>query len=119
MALAANTFGLELLEKMMIERQGENVIVSPVSIVQALSMTLNGAAGQTRDQIAKILHVEGQSVDMMNEEQQKLRELMLQPGPGIKLSMANSLWLQKGWPIKTTYLDRVKDAYAAVLNERI
>ncbi|MDQ8734615.1 serpin family protein [Paenibacillus sp. LHD-38] len=118
MAKATNTFGLELAEKMIIEHQGENVIVSPVSIVQALSMTLNGAAGQTRDQIAKILHVEGLSVEVLNEGQQKLRELLLQPGPGIKLSMANSLWLQKGWPFRKLYLDRVKDAYDAQLNER-
>lgn len=118
MAKATNTFGLELAEKIINETQGENVIVSPVSIVQALSMTLNGAAGQTREQIAKTLHLEGLSVEMLNEEQQKLRELLLQPGPGIKLSMANSLWLQKGWPFQKEYLDRVKAAYDAQLNER-
>lgn len=118
MTKATNTFGLELAEKMINETQGENVVVSPVSIVQALSMTLNGAAGQTREQIAKTLHLEGLSVEMLNEEQQKLRELLLQPGPGIKLSMANSLWLQKGWPFQKEYLDRVKASYDAQLNER-
>ncbi len=32
--------------------------------------------------------------------------------------MVSSLWLQKGWPFRKPYLDRVKEAYGAQLNER-
>lgn len=115
---AANAFGLELAAKLMHNKAGENVIISPVSIVQSLAMTMNGAAGPTRDQFASTLHIEGMTEEALNDGQRKLRELLLQPGPGIKLSMANSVWLQKGWPFREPYLDRVGKAYGAQLNER-
>ncbi|QYR23580.1 serpin family protein [Paenibacillus sp. sptzw28] len=117
-AQSSNTFGLELIGKLKQEKPGENIVVSPISIVQALSMTMNGAAGPTLDQMAKTLHLEGLPAKVLNDEQRKLRELLLQPGPGVKLSMANSLWLQQGWPFKKPYLDSVKSAYGAELNER-
>lgn len=117
-AQSTNAFGLDLMAKLIQEKPGTNVVVSPISIAQALSMTMNGAVGATREQMAKTLHVEGLSAEELNAGQRKLRELLLQPGPGIKLSMANSLWLQKGWPFRKTYLDRVKTAYEAELNER-
>lgn len=115
---AANAFGLELTGKIMQQKPGQNIVVSPISIVQALSMTMNGASGPTRDQIAKTMHLEGLSTEALNDEQRKLRELLIQPGPGVKLFMANSLWLQKGWPFRKPFLDRVKAAYEAELNER-
>lgn len=115
---AANAFGLELAGNIIHKKTGENVIISPISIVQALAMTMNGAAGPTRDQMAGTLHVADLSDEALNDGQRELRELLLQPGPGIKLSMANSLWLQKGWPFKKPYLDRMKAAYEAQLNER-
>lgn len=115
---ATNAFGLELTGKILQEKPGQNIVVSPISIVQALSMTMNGAAGPTRDQMAKTMHLEGLSTEVLNDGQRKLRELLLQPGPGVKLFMANSLWLQQGWPFRKPYLDRVMAAYGAELNER-
>lgn len=117
-AQAANAFGLKLAGQMIQEKPGQNVVISPISVAQALAMTMNGAAGATREQIARMLHMEGMSLEELNDGQRKLRELLLQPGSGIKLSMANSLWLQKGWPFRQPYLDRVKGAYGAELNER-
>ncbi|MCA0754232.1 serpin family protein [Paenibacillus sp. N4] len=115
---ATNEFGLELTGEILQQKPGQNIVISPISIVQALTMTMNGAAGPTRDQMAKTMHLEGLSLEELNEGQRKLRELMLQPGPGVKMQMANSLWLQQGWPFRKPYLDLVKAAYGAELNER-
>ncbi|WP_274652739.1 serpin family protein [Paenibacillus humicola] len=115
---ATNAFGLELAGRIMQEYPGENLILSPVSIVQALSMTLNGASGPTREEMKKALHAEGMTLQELNAGQQVLREVLVRTGPGITLSMANSLWLQEEWPFRKTYLDRVKSAYGAELNQR-
>jgi serine protease inhibitor len=115
---ASNRFGLELASELIAKDTGKNVTLSPVSIMQALAMTVNGAAGATREQMSKALHIEGLSEEALNSGQKQLRELLLQPGPDIKLTMANSLWLQKGWPFRKPYLDRVTEAYAAQLHER-
>ncbi|MGO4546102.1 serpin family protein [Paenibacillus sp. 2TAB23] len=115
---AVNAFGLSVLKQVYDADKGENVTVSPISLTQALAMAINGASGATFDQMASTMLVDKLTRDELNKGQQKLNELLRQPGPGIKLTIANSLWLQKGWPFREDYLGRVKDTYAAELNER-
>ncbi|WP_051250743.1 serpin family protein [Paenibacillus harenae] len=117
-AQATNAFGLELAAKLLRDTKGQNMVISPISIAQALSMTLNGAVGPTREQMLKTMHMEGLSSDELNDGQRKLRELLRQPGPGVKLSMANSLWIQQEWPFHKPYLDRMNTVYDAELYER-
>ena len=47
-----------------------NVVVSPFSAFAALSMTLNGAAGSTREQMAKVLGTTPDGVDALNRKNQ-------------------------------------------------
>ena len=54
-------FGLRLFRETMTE--GENTLVSPMSVMSALAMTANGAEGNTRTQMEEVL---GQSVDALN-----------------------------------------------------
>ena len=55
-------FGLGLLSESM--ETGKNALLSPVSILAALSMTANGAEGETLTQMEAVL---GQSKDALNE----------------------------------------------------
>ena len=53
---AANTqFALTMLQQLDDASTGENLCFSPLSLALALSMTLNGAEGETYDAIAKTL----------------------------------------------------------------
>src|SRR5436190_18045144 len=55
-ALANNSLGLDLyhLES---ARQKANLLLSPYSIQAALCMTLGGAGGDTKTEMAKVLHL--------------------------------------------------------------
>ncbi|KIL39132.1 hypothetical protein SD70_22145 [Gordoniibacillus kamchatkensis] len=117
-AQATNAFGLELARRLTEERPGANVIVSPTSLMQALAMTWNGAAGETRAAMSKTLRLEGGlTADDVNRSERALTELLQKSSPGVQLMTANSLWLQKGWPFRKDYLDTMQQSYGAMLKE--
>jgi serine protease inhibitor len=118
-AQATNAFGLELARKLADARQGENTIVSPLSVMQALAMTWNGAAGATRAAMAKALRLDnGLTAEEVNRSERVLTELLQKSSPGVKLLTANSLWLQKDWTFRQPYLETVRQSYGAALYER-
>jgi serine protease inhibitor len=54
-----NTFAVDLYR--IVARDGGNVLLSPLSIYQALGMTLAGARGKTFRQMTKVMHLDGPS----------------------------------------------------------
>ena len=48
---ANNKFGFKLFSEIQKSQSNENVFVSPISIAIALSMTYNGAGGETQEAI--------------------------------------------------------------------
>src|SRR5438552_1188658 len=52
--VAINNLGIELLQKS--SSPGANALISPYSIQSALAMAYAGADGQTREEMARVLH---------------------------------------------------------------
>lgn len=67
-ASAEMKFGVDLLKNCFdpSDPDGKNLLLSPLSISTALSMTANGADGQTREQMEKVLG-SGLTLDQLNE----------------------------------------------------
>ena len=59
---ANNKFGFKLFSEIQKSQSNENVFISPISIAIALSMTYNGAAGETQEAMAKTLNFQGMSL---------------------------------------------------------
>jgi serine protease inhibitor len=115
---AWNTFGLELIRQVLVEKPGVNVILSPASVAQALAMTWNGASGSTFDAMAETMRLQGMDLSRVNRHAGVMSELLGKSSPGVQMSMANSLWLQKGWPFRKEFLDSMRKAYEAKLEQR-
>lgn len=112
--IAANTdFGFRLLKELVSESKGENVFISPASISLALSMTYNGASGTTKQAMAKTLAFNGLSIDELNKASAALLDNLNGPGPGVELSVANSLWARKGIDFKPDFMSRNREFYKA------
>ncbi len=69
---------------------GKNILVSPASVLFALSMTANGADNNTLAQMEEAL---GASVTSLNSYLQEYRT-SLPEGDGYKLNIANSIWFK-------------------------
>jgi serpin B len=102
-------FACDLYQKLRLSEG--NLFFSPFSMSSALAMTYAGARGDTESQIATTMRFSmGQEThSAFAELASRLAEL--QKAPNIRLSVANSLWPQKGYPFLDGYLSLVKKHY--------
>jgi serpin B len=109
-AAAEQALGVALLRQV---GSDGNASVSPASLYLALGMLQNGARGATAAQIARVLHVPGVSTADLNAGLAGLtRELTRAAAKdGITLDSANSLWQQRGFPLRAQFLAALAHYY--------
>lgn len=91
----------------------ENIIISPLSISYALSMTLNGANGSTREAMLEALRVNCITPDEINEAYKKLTEALLSVDKRVLISIANSVWTEENFIVKKSFIDILTKYYDA------
>ena len=69
-----NRLGFTVLSEAQPNKDG-NIFISPTSLFRALSMVYNGADGVTKDEMAKVLQVEGIEADELNRANASLMNL--------------------------------------------
>ncbi len=107
---STNTFGFELLEALQAEDPEGNLFISPLSVSLALGMTMNGAEGQTFDQMAEVLGHHGLSEKEINEAYRSLIDLLENLDPKVVFEIANSIWYREGLAVEPDFLD-VNETY--------
>jgi serpin B len=111
---AANKFAFDLFVPIIDEKKGnENIMISPFSITSALSMTLNGAAGETLDGMKQALSYNGQTIEEINETYLKLIKEMVPVDPRVTMEIANSVWIEKKLVVKQPFIEALKRWYLA------
>ena len=107
----------------------ENLCVSPFSIESALAMTFAGADGDTRTEMARVLHFSSDASAVaasFASLQQSLEEMTVKtaelvkkskefggPSEPITLNIANRLFAQKDYDFRQNFLSLVKQNYGA------
>jgi serine protease inhibitor len=109
---AIGDFGLDLLQATAKDATG-NVILSPASVHAALSMTVNGATGETAQQMRDALHVSSTSAADVNRGWAELLNGLGSRSSDQTLETANSLWARKGIPFKQPFLDANRLSFSA------
>src|SRR5262245_56628489 len=123
-AKATNDLGADLYRQL--ATGDENLCISPYSINSALAMTFAGADGETRNEMARVLHFPNggdvpasfaalqRSLEQMSA---KTAELVKQskkfggPSEPITLNIANRLFAKKGYPFRDAFLSLVKQYF--------
>ena len=98
-----------------IARAQGNVTFSPASIEAALAMTAAGARGATRDEMVRVLHLEGDSDAAIDALGATLRRWDDPARTTYTLRVANRLFGERTFTFEEAYLTRVRDVYAAPL----
>lgn len=94
----------------------DNLILSPFNIAAALSMLLHGAQGQTAAQMASVLHRVYPNTDYDAALVSLTKTLIDQANAGENdLSMANAVWMQSKFPVRSDYQDRMRTLFQASL----
>jgi serine protease inhibitor len=109
-----NTFAFDIFKKVA-ESSGEseNIIISPLSISYALSMTLNGANGTTRDAMLEALRVNGITPETINNSYKNLSEALLNVDKRVLISIANSVWTENNFVVKAPFTEILTSFYNA------
>ncbi len=111
---SGNAFAFDIFSQVLKSAgENENVMISPLSISYALSMTVNGANGATRDAILEALRLKGLSVEAINNSYKNLTEALLSVDKRVLMSIANSVWIENNFTAKKSFTDILKDYYNA------
>src|SRR4029453_9886143 len=126
-AKATNELAVDLQRQL--ATGNENLCVSPYSIQSALAMTFAGADGDTRTEMARVLHFSSDASAVaasftslqhsLEEMRVKTAELAKKskefggPSEPITLNIANRLFAQKDYDFRQDYLSLVKQNYGA------
>lgn len=103
------------------ELDGQNAMISALSVQQALGMTWAGALGETARQMAQALRFGDSAHAMQNTLSQALLSRAMPESSNtygehfgaLQLSMANAVWSRKGLTWKRPFLDALAENYGA------
>lgn len=112
-AEAGYEFAWNLFGKLNGANPGKNVCVSPLSANIALTMLLNGADGETLEEIVNALGLEGMSVEEINENSKFLTAELINRDKNCILNVANSLWVDEKMSVKNEYKSILSDYFEA------
>ncbi|HJV16951.1 MAG TPA: serpin family protein [Bacillales bacterium] len=107
-----NQLGMELLPEVR-ENENGNVFISPMSLFMALSMVYNGADGVTKEEIAKVLHVDGIDKNELNKANASFMSMLNHDSKQIQLNLANSIWLNNKFHFQTDFAQNNRDYFNA------
>ena len=112
---AGNRFAFDLLAQA--NRAGDNLFLSPLSASMALGMTINGAAGETWNQMRDVLGFGSLTQEEINASYESLLELIVGLDPSVETAIGNSVWTRLGFPVHSDFLDAVRESFDAEVAE--
>jgi serine protease inhibitor len=110
-------FGFKALSELALAEPSKNVFISPASLAMALTMTYNGAAGDTLTAMQKTLELSGYTPKKASVASCALIESLESAAPDVKLSIANSLWARKGISFEPDFLAANKKYFHAEVKQ--
>lgn len=90
-----------------------NVVVSPASIATAVQMAYVGARGETAVEIARVLHLDAAATptDVAAAAASLLTRIEHAAGRSTSLSVADQVWVQRGFPIASGFRAALADGF--------
>lgn len=133
-----NDFALALYQLLGKEQRAENLFFSPYSILSALAMTMEGARGETAQQMGTVLRLprtaqrQGSEASalpwdtsLLHTSLARLRQRLqtttdaaptaapASPGQPYDLRIANALWGEHTFPLRQPFVDTLAQVYGA------
>ncbi|TVQ70921.1 MAG: hypothetical protein EA363_06930 [Balneolaceae bacterium] len=100
----SNDFTFALLGKLAETASDESFFASPLSISMAFGMALNGADGETYEQMRGFFGHDGLSNEEINTAFRDLIDLLTRLDPQVRMEIANSVWYRRGFEVLEEFL---------------
>ncbi|MEA3560048.1 MAG: serpin family protein [Candidatus Thermoplasmatota archaeon] len=112
---ANNEFGIDML-KALHEAEEGNIFISPYSIFTALSMTYEGARGNTADEMKDVLHLPANEKERLGSFA-KVQNDINKGSDQYELATANAIWPKVQYEWKELFIDTIKQYYYGKVQE--
>jgi len=112
---ASNRFAFDLLREA--SRPGNNLFLSPLSASMALGMTMNGAGGETWNQMRDALGFGGLTEEEINAGYASLIEVLTELDPAVETAIGNSVWTRQGFPVRAEFVGMLREFFGAEATE--
>lgn len=111
---ANNGFSLDLFKRVTAKVDGKSTLISPLSVTVDFGMVNNGAVGDTRDEINRVLGYQEGTVDGLNAFCQSMLVQSGKVDPSTTLNIANATVINKKWvPLKDSFTKTIQSNYDA------
>ncbi|PKL75952.1 MAG: proteinase inhibitor I4 serpin [Candidatus Melainabacteria bacterium HGW-Melainabacteria-1] len=101
---AQTRFAFKVFQDLFTQAPQANHFMSPLSLSIALSMLYNGASGETQQEMAQAMQLQGMNLAELNQGNLVLRKRLANPGAGVEILIANALWGQQGITFQPDFL---------------
>ncbi len=116
--VGSNTvFAFNIFDRLIAEDSGQNVFISPLSILLALAMTYNGAVGDTNLAMADAMEFSGMDMEELNQGFSDLMVSILNGDPEVQINIANSIWPRLGFNPKEDFIEINEKYYSSEVKE--
>ncbi len=112
-AEASNDFSFRLLNLLHEKEGNQPFFVSPLSISTAFAMALNGADGDTYEQMRDFFGYSGMTNEEINRAYRDLIELLTTLDPKVVMNIANSIWVREDFQVLEDFLERNRTYFDA------
>ena len=109
---AGNAMAVRLLRQMY---DGQNMIISPLSLQYALAMTANGASGETLQEMIDFLGYGDDGIDALNAYCKLLLEQLPAVDLKVNLKVTDALIVNDKFPLQPAFQKTVEENYYAVV----
>eukprot|EP01101_Sappina_pedata_P008266 TRINITY_DN453_c0_g1_i2.p1 TRINITY_DN453_c0_g1~~TRINITY_DN453_c0_g1_i2.p1 ORF type:complete len:384 (+),score=182.14 TRINITY_DN453_c0_g1_i2:11-1162(+) len=97
------------------QKSGENVFLSPLSIILILALTERGATKQTSQQLLSFLGLNQDTQTLIEENSSKVVEKL--KSSGATIDIANGIWLKPEYGFKESFINLAKKSFNAEVNQ--
>ncbi len=111
LVLANTAFAFKLFSRVVETDRLRNILLSPSSMAMLLAMLHNGADGETRQEIARVLELPNIESADLNHAYQILANTLAHPHPETEAVIANSLWVRPEVILKPEFVQDSQTYY--------
>ncbi len=113
-----NQFSINLYQTLATsgDKRDKNIFFSPFSISEAFAMTITGARGETAKEIQKTLHFPSNDAKLHSSFTTLNKELQSRTQEGLRLNLANAIWLQEGMEFNEKTKQLIKEYYQSAFH---
>ena len=96
---------------------GENIVVSPISLEMNLGMLLNGLKGNSKQELLKVLHLQGYETSEIDRFFKKMMDGIQKTDKQTTFSSANSFWFNEKYKVVKDFSSVLKENYGAEVED--